>query len=187
MGFASCQSVLVGLWALEASRCMAPRWPKTAPRAAQDGPKTAPRAAKNAPRAPQEGPKRRFFGPRGGDLNKCSHLFLIDGLQDGPRYFKMTEDCPRRASKRPQDGPKTVSRALRALQGLPPPARGQTGSKTWGNQCLLRSCFFASDGLLRPQDGPKMAQERPKRGPRGPQDGPKSAQERPKTAPRRPF
>ena len=30
----------------------------------------------------------------------------------------------------------------------------------------------------------KMAQERPKRGPRGPQDGPKSAQERPKRAPR---
>ena len=32
----------------------------------------------------------------------------------------------------------------------------------------------------------KMAQERPKRGPRGPQDGPKSAQESPKSAPRGP-
>ena len=29
----------------------------------------------------------------------------------------------------------------------------------------------------------KMAQERPKRGPRGPEDGPKSAQESPKSAP----
>ena len=33
---------------------MAPRWPKTAPRAAQDRPKTAPRASKSAPRRPQE-------------------------------------------------------------------------------------------------------------------------------------
>ena len=32
----------------------------------------------------------------------------------------------------------------------------------------------------------KMAQERPKRGPREPQDGPKSAQESPKSAPRGP-
>ena len=52
------------------------------------------------------------------------------------------------------------------------------------NQCVLPSRLFASDGLLRPQDGPKMAQESPKRGPRGPQDGPKSAQERSKSAPR---
>ena len=46
--------------------------------------------------------------------------------------------------------------------------------------------FFASDGRLKPQDGPKMAQEGPKRGPRGPQDVPKSAQERSKSAPRGP-
>ena len=32
----------------------------------------------------------------------------------------------------------------------------------------------------------KMAQERPKRGPRGPQDGPQSAKESPKSAPRGP-
>ena len=54
------------------------------------------------------------------------------------------------------------------------------------NLCLLPSRFFASDGLLRPQDGPKMAQDGPKRGPRGPQDCPKSAQERSKSAPRGP-
>ena len=48
----------------------------------------------------------------------------------------------------------------------------------------MPSRLFACDGLLRPQDGPKMAQESPKRGPRGPQDGPKSAQERSKSGPR---
>ena len=45
---------------------------------------------------------------------------------------------------------------------------------------FLHSRFFDSDGLLKPRDGSKMAQEGPKRGPRGPQDGTKSAQERPK-------
>ena len=47
-------------------------------------------------------------------------------------------------------------------------------------------CLFAFNGLLKPQDGPKMAQESPKTGQREAQDGPKSAQERPKSAPRGP-
>ena len=38
---------------------MALRWPKKAPRGAQEAPKTAPRAAKSAPKGPQEGLKRR--------------------------------------------------------------------------------------------------------------------------------
>ena len=94
----------------------------------------------------------------------------------------MAQDSFRHASKRPQDGPKTVSSALRALQG--PPQEAQIFRKRKENQCFLPSRFFASDWLLRPQDGPKTAQESPKRGPRGPQDGPKSAQERPKSGPR---
>ena len=52
------------------------------------------------------------------------------------------------------------------------------------NQCVWPSRLFASDCHPRPQDGSKMAQEGPKRGPREPQDGPKSAQERSKSAPR---
>ena len=48
----------------------------------------------------------------------------------------------------------------------------------------LLSHVFNSDGSMRRQDGPKMAQESPKRGPRGPQEGPKSAEERPKSGPR---
>ena len=50
----------------------------------------------------------------------------------------------------------------------------------------MHSRLFASNGHPRPQDGSKMAQEGPKRGPREPQDGPKSAQERSKSAPRGP-
>ena len=46
--------------------------------------------------------------------------------------------------------------------------------------------LFASDALLKPQDGPKMAQESSKRSPRGPQDSAKSAQDRPKRDPRAP-
>ena len=40
---------------------------------------------------------------------------------------------------------------------------------------FLHHRLFASDRLLRPQDGSKMAPEGPKTGPREPQDGPKSA------------
>ena len=48
---------------------MAPRWPKRAPREAQEGPKTATRAPKIAPRAAQEGPETAFLSLRGGDGN----------------------------------------------------------------------------------------------------------------------
>ena len=70
----------------------------------------------------------------------------------------MVQDSPRYASKRPQDRSKTVSSALRALQG--PPQEAKILPKPKENQCFLPSRFFASDGLLRPQDGPKMAQDR---------------------------
>ena len=51
--------------------------------------------------------------------------------------------------------------------------------------CLLsRPC--ASDKLLRPQYGPKMVQESPKRGSRGPQDGPKRPPREPQEGHRRP-
>ena len=48
------------------------------------------------------------------------------------------------------------------------------------------SRLFASGVLQGPQDGPKMAQESSKKGPRGPQDCPKSAEDRPKRYPRAP-
>ena len=77
-----------------------------------------------------------------------------------------------------------VPGALGAPSGRPQEAKIlQTPTE---HQGVLPSHLFASDGLLRPQDGSKMAQEGPKRGPGGPQDGPKSAQERPKSAPRGP-
>ena len=49
---------------------------------------------------------------------------------------------------------------------------------------FLPSRLFASDGLLRPQDGSKMVQDGPKRVLREAQDGPKNAQERAKRGPR---
>ena len=70
--------------------------------------------------------------------------------------------------------------------GGPSPREAKILQKPKENQCFLPSRLFAFDGLLRPQDGPKMAQESPKTGPREAQDGPKSAQERPKSGPRGP-
>ena len=49
---------------------------------------------------------------------------------------------------------------------------------------FLHHRLFASDRLLRPQDGSRMAQEGPKRGPGGPQYHPKSAQGRHMSGPR---
>eukprot|EP00959_Pyramimonas_sp_CCMP1952_P376926 7894912-Pyramimonas_sp.AAC.1 len=46
------------------------------------------------------------------------------------------------------------------------------------NQCWLRSNLFASDGLVRPEDGSKTAQESPQ-GDNKLQDSPKSAQTTP--------
>eukprot|EP00959_Pyramimonas_sp_CCMP1952_P067775 1414589-Pyramimonas_sp.AAC.1 len=91
----------------------------------------------------------------------------------------MGQDSLRHTCKRPQDGPKTVSGALRSLQG--PPQEAKTDQKLKGNPCVVLSRSFASDGLMSLE----MAPKRPKIAPRGPQDGPKSApraaQEGPKT------
>ena len=80
-----------------------------------------------------------------------------------------------------------------ALKNRPPWGAAQDAQITENhaeNHNGLHYRVFASDGILRPQDGPKTAQESPKRGPRWPQEGPKSAQapqERPKRAPRGNF
>ena len=153
------------------------------PKTAQEGPQTAPKEALSlgldaAPRERSGRPRLPKIAPRGPQRAQ-------DCLQDGSRERYMAQDSLRHTSKRPQDGPKTVSSALRALQG--PPQEAKMAPKPKENQCFLPSRLFASDGLLRPQDGPKMAQESPKRGPRGPQDGPKSAQERSKSGPRGPH
>eukprot|EP00959_Pyramimonas_sp_CCMP1952_P374286 7838473-Pyramimonas_sp.AAC.1 len=72
-----------------------------------------------------------------------------------------------RASKSPQDRPMTAPFAFRPLQG--------------GLQDLP-SRLFASGGLLRPQDGSKLAQEGLKKA----QQGPNAAPAAPKSAPRAP-
>ena len=75
--------------------------------------------------------------------------------QDGSRWLLR---CP----KRPQDRPKTAPRSLRASPGGRQEAKILQKPKE--NQCFWASPLFASDGLLRPQGGSKMAQEGPKRG-----------------------
>eukprot|EP00959_Pyramimonas_sp_CCMP1952_P122310 2556832-Pyramimonas_sp.AAC.1 len=108
-----------------------------------------------------------------------------DGLQDRTRYPKMVQDSYQHASKSSRDRLTTAPSAFRSLQG------GTQEATIYQIPCVffrrvLHSRRFASDGLLRPQDGSNMAQEGPKRGPGGPQDRPKSDQERPKRGPRGP-
>ena len=98
----------------------------------------------------------------------------------------MAQDSLRHTSKRPQDIPKMGPRALRALHGALQDAK--TLQKPKENPCFWHSRLFASDGLWKPQDGPKMAQKSPRgarEGRRRLQDRPRGAQERSKTAPRR--
>ena len=83
-----------------------------------------------------------------------------------------------------QGGPKTAPSGHGASQGRPREAK--IIKKQQENNYVLPSRLFAFNGLLKPQDGPKMAQESPKTGPREAQDGPKSAQDRPKNGPRGP-
>ena len=66
-----------------------------------------------------------------------------DGHQDDPRYFKMARDSLRHTSKRPQDGPKTVSSALRSLQGRPQEAKMTPKPKENNSQpsCVLGPRF----------------------------------------------
>ena len=90
----------------------------------------------------------------------------------------MTQDTSQHAYNRLQDRPTTAPSGHGASQGRPREAK--IAPKPKENQCFWPSRLFASDGLLRPPDGPKMAQESPKRGPREAQDGPKSDQEGPK-------
>ena len=85
----------------------------------------------------------------------------------------MTQDSSQQAYKRLQDRPKTAPRGHGASQGGPREAK--ILQKPKDKQCFLPSRLFASDGLLRPQDAPKMTQESPKTGPKEAQDGPKSA------------
>ena len=93
----------------------------------------------------------------------------------------MTQDSSQHAYKRLQDRPKTAPSGHGASQGRP--REDKILQKPMQNQCFWPSRLFAFNGLLRPQDGPKMAQESPKTGPREAQDGSKSVQERPKSGP----
>ena len=90
----------------------------------------------------------------------------------------------RHAPRGPGTAPKRLQVAKEPPKEAPERPKSFKNFELWKINVLLPSRLFASDGLLRPQEGSKMAQEGgPKRGPRLPQDGPKSAQERPKSAP----
>ena len=69
--------------------------------------------------------------------------------------------------------------APRASQG-PHPQEANIAPTPVENNSFWQSRIFASDGLLRLQDGPKMDQESP-----GPQDGPKRPPRGPKQRPER--
>ena len=102
-------------------------------------------------------------------------------VQDSPRWFKIAINMH----------PRALETAPGRLQVPFEPSKEALKRPTSFKSIVffdgfLHSRRFASDGLLRPQDGSKMAQEGPKRGPGGPQDRPKSAQDRPKSGPRGP-
>ena len=110
---------------------MAPRWPKRAPRGAQEGPERAPREPKSAPRPPQEGPQTPFLSLGGGPELRTPPL-LSHGAQDGPKRPlippKEPQEGPNVAPKEPQEGP---NRAPRRPQEDPKrtPREPQYGSR----------------------------------------------------------
>ena len=85
------------------------------------------------------------------------------------------------APRGPEDRSRRVPSALGAPSG---PLREAQIFQQPKKTMIVAFSPFRSDALLRPQDGPKMAQESSKRSPRGPQDVPKSALEPPKKAPK---
>ena len=101
--------------------------------------------------------------------------------RDSSRCFKIAANMPPRALKTAQGRFQVTSE---------PPKEAPKRPKSFKTIVLvnvvLHYRFLASDRLLRPQDGSKMAQEGLNRGPGGPQDGPKSAQNRPKSGPKGP-
>ena len=92
---------------------MAPRWPKRAPRGAQEGSKTAPRSPKIAPRAPQRGPQDAIFEPPRGGTRISPPLFLSHGAHDCP---KRPPRLPQRAPRGPQDPPIGANRLPKWLR-----------------------------------------------------------------------
>eukprot|EP00959_Pyramimonas_sp_CCMP1952_P236321 4938672-Pyramimonas_sp.AAC.1 len=84
-----------------------------------------------------------------------------------------------------QDGPKMAPDGHGASQGRPREAN--TFHTPEGYQCVwhFADSLPMANGLLRPQDGPKIARESPRTGPREAQDGPKSAPRAPKNGPKR--
>eukprot|EP00959_Pyramimonas_sp_CCMP1952_P357914 7493614-Pyramimonas_sp.AAC.1 len=95
---------------------------------------------------------------------------------DIPRWFRMVSTCFRELSRPPLDGSKCPQSSPRKHP------RGQNPSNPMCFSMCLHHSLFASDVLLRPQDGSKMAPAGPKRGPGGLQYSPKSAQDRPESA-----
>eukprot|EP00959_Pyramimonas_sp_CCMP1952_P334000 6994741-Pyramimonas_sp.AAC.1 len=96
----------------------------------------------------------------------------------GQDSLRQVQEASRRPPRR--------SQMLSEASVDPPPQEANICQKPEETNVVLPSCFFAPDGLLRPQDGPMTVQDSPKGGPKGAQDGPKSARERPKSGPRGP-
>ena len=132
---------------------MAPRWPKIAPKWAQCAPQDRAKT--------WEGCKKSLLGAFSNHLNS---RYVRDGpkmSQDGP---KMNQDSPKMAPRRPKidprrskmtpGRPKMVPRwskiAPKWAQDAP-----QNRAKTW------EGCKKSLLDAIRPQDGTKMAQDRP--------------------------
>ena len=114
------------------------------------------------------------------------------GPREAPRSPKWAPEGPQDWSRRASRGPRTgPEKDPRGPQEQPKRAPGEPRigpkSKIHGRlSCiLLWGPLGAVAGLLRPQDGSKMAQATPKTSPRGPPKEPRSTQERSKSAPKR--
>ena len=174
-------------------------------------PVAAPAGARRAEMALTQ-PRKPWKGPDGGPQSPLPHTpspWTWRGrfarrwsFQYGPGWFQEGSGQAKMASKIAQDTPKWFKiifnpppRAHKTSPGRlqVPSELSKEASKRPNSfktivffNVFLPSRLFASDGLFRLQDGSKMAQEDPKRGPGGPQDGPQSAPNFPKGGPRVP-
>ena len=115
-------------------------------------------------------------------------MWLQEGLRE-PMASKIAQDSPtllKIANNMPPSSPKRATRRSQVLLETPQdlPEKPKSFKNLKENQWFLPSRPFASDALLRPQDGPRELQEGPKRppnmAPRPFKIAPRGAQERPK-------
>ena len=123
-----------------------------------------------------------------GGAARCQRVFFDPRwLQEGFGELKMASNIAQHSLNMAQDSSQHASKRLQHRPNADSSDQGASPSQLKGNQCALPSRLFASDGLLGPQDGSKIPQEGPRRGPGWPQECPKAPQERPKRGPRGSF